>query len=170
MDESGRRGTTRRTFLIGGAAVGGAAVGGAALGVGLEFGTHSQPVRPKRPSAPPALVAAADAERALLADLDATTGGAPAVRDVIRQIRADHAAHLQALAGLAATYPGFAPARASGTTNSAAGQARTKAQLRDAEQAASDEAARRAGVLVGAAAALLASIAACEATHAELLA
>jgi hypothetical protein len=115
-----------------------------------------------RPEPPGVLVAAAAAERALLADLTATTGGTAEVRVLLAQAAADHRAHLAALTGLLAAYRSMAPAAARGTP-------RTRAQLRSAERAASTAAARRAERLTGPTAALLASIAACEASHAELL-
>jgi hypothetical protein len=84
---------------------------------------------------------------------------------LVEQLRADHAAHLRALRRLLATYPS-AP-----KTPSSPGpaQPRTLGQLRGVEHQAAVDAAKRASALDGAAAALLASIAACEATHAELL-
>lgn len=116
-------------------------------------------------AAPAALVAAFVAERALLADLAATTGGAPHVRRAIAQIRADHEAHLAALHKvlLSVTQEPVSqpvPVR---------GRPRTRRELRDAERSAASAAAQHAAALDGPAAALLASIAACEATHAELL-
>jgi hypothetical protein len=85
---------------------------------------------------------------------------------VIAQARADHAAHLHALRRVQASLPKPAhrPAR-----QKVHGTPRTQAQLRAAETAASVTAAKRAAGLDGAVAVLLASIAACEATHAELL-
>lgn len=124
-----------------------------------------------QPTLPPAdVVAALESERTLIADLDATTGGSGKVRQVIKQARADHAAHLRALRELVATYDA-APATKSapGSSTSAPGTPRTRAQLRLAEQRAATTAAQRAAAVDGPNAALLASIAACEATHAELL-
>ena len=104
------------------------------------------------------------AERALIADLDATTGGTPAVRTVITQARADHAAHLRVLRSLAATYD-----RPPGPSPSPRARPRTLAQLHDAESAAATAAAARAARYPHPdGAALLASIAACESTHAAL--
>lgn len=161
-----RRGPSRRWLLVSGAAV---AVGGAA-GVAAELVQRRVDAPADRP--PQELVAALAAERALIADLDATTGGMPAVRRVVRQARANHAAHLQTLRELVATYSGAASESASPSagTPTARGIPRTRAQLRAAEQRASSSAAARAARLDGAHAALLASIAACEATHADLLA
>ena len=154
-------GTTRRWFLAGGLAVVLGAGGGAI--VELVGNPKHRPAPP--PPAPRALLAAVDAERALIADLDATTGGPPAVRRVIVAARADHAAHLHALTALATRYRRVAP----GERRRHRGSPRTLAQLRTAEQHASAAAARRARTVDGGSAALLASIAACEATHAELL-
>jgi hypothetical protein len=164
-----QRGTSRRWFLAGGAA----ALVGAGAGVAAGLWTDETPSRPRRPAPPQVLIAAAAAERALLADLDATTGGTPAVRSVIRQVRADHAAHLGALLGLLATYPapaGDRPSAALGSASAPPGAPRTRAALRDAERRAAAAAAARADRLTGGHAALLASIAAAEATHADLLA
>jgi hypothetical protein len=139
---------------------------GAGAGAGAEYLHKRSPTRP--PPAPGALTAAAAAERALIADLDATTGGAPEVRRFIVQARADHTAHLAALTALLASYR--APAGSPSTSAPARpGTARTLAQLRAAEQRASATAAGHAAALRDAQAALLASISACEAGHAELL-
>jgi hypothetical protein len=161
QDGTAKGATSRRWFLAGGVA----AVLGAGAGVAAEFVHDRHDVTPP-PSPPPALKAAAEAERTLIADLDATTGGAPVVRRVIVQARADHAAHLAALSALLAAYrqpsPSVSPSAPPGTP-------RTLAQLRAAETKAAAAAARHADALRGKQAALLASIAACEATHAELL-
>lgn len=158
---SADRGTSRRWFLAGAAAV---LLGGGA-GVAAEFVHTRHPAAPPSPPGPPAaLSAAAVAERRLIADLDATTGGTPAVRQIIVAARADHADHLAALEDLLATYPAPGPA-----PDRLPGKPRTRAQLRTAEQRASSAAARHAEALDGARAALLASISACEATHAELM-
>jgi hypothetical protein len=139
-------------------AAGGAAVlagGGAGVGVAL---TRPRPRPPAPPAAPAVLVEALAAERALLADLDASTDAAAAA------VRRDHAAHATVLQGaIAAT--GARPAPAATPT----GRARSRDELRAAEQAAAQAGAARASRASGAHAALLASIAACEASHAELL-
>ena len=148
---------TRRWILAGGLAI----LAGGGAGVGAAFLRH----RPKhRPPAPPELLlAAAEAERRLIADLVATTGGSAEVRVVIAQATANHRAHLAVLEGLLGHYapPSTAASRVPGTPL-------TKAQLRTAEQAASGTAAARALRLSGRESALFASIAACEASHAEL--
>lgn len=152
-------GTSRRWFLAGGAAV---LLGGGA-GVLAEVLHESSPA-PATP-APAELIAALDAERVLVAAVDAMPAGPHRMRALLAQLRADHAAHLAALRRLLATYP---PGR-SVHTHPGAAQARTLGQLRGVESRAAVDAAQRAAALDGAAAALLASIAACEATHAELL-
>jgi hypothetical protein len=151
----------RRWFLAGGVAL----LAGAGAGVGADLRRKDPVVRPPLPPRPPAaLVAAAHAERRLLADLRVTTGGPADVRAVVEQLKADHEAHLAALTALLARY------RAPSSTPAAGGTPRTPAQLRTAEQRAASTAAAHAEALHGPQAALLASIAACEATHAELLA
>jgi hypothetical protein len=163
MDESGRglhRSTTRRWFLAGGAAV---VIGGAG-GAIAELARSDEPTPPPEP--PAALLAAAEAERRLIADLDATTGGSPDVRSVLGAARRNHAAHLAALTALLDAYR--TPSEV-GSSAPSRGAPRTLAQLRAAEQRASHDAARHASALTGGQAALLASIAACEATHAALL-
>jgi hypothetical protein len=157
----------RRWFL----AAGGALVLGAGAGIGVAVLRPADRRRPPRPERPPAdliaaLNAAVLAERALLADLAATTGGSAAVRQVIVQARADHTAHLQALRGVQRSLP--RPERHP-PQHRLRGTPRTKAQLRSAETRAAHAAAKQAATLDGATSALLASIAACEATHAELL-
>jgi hypothetical protein len=156
-------GTSRRWFLAGGAAVLVAAGGG----VGADFLLHDRKADQPPPAPPDALIAAVDVERALIADLAATTGGSPPVRQVINQARADHAAHLRALRALLRDYR--TPSAAT-STPAPRGAPRTAAQLRAAEQRASATASRRAAALDGTMAALFASISACEATHAALLA
>src|SRR5690349_11543211 len=73
-------GTSRRWFLAGGVAV----VLGAGAGVLAEVLSEDEP--PALVAPPAALVAAIEAERTLLADLDATTGGGHAVRQAIAQV------------------------------------------------------------------------------------
>lgn len=150
---------SRRWFLVGGVAL--VAAGGAgALAEWLGENTSPGP-----PRAPATLVAALQAERALIADLDATTGGSPAVRRVIGQARADHAEHLRILRRLLDQYS--APSGADRSRRR--GKPRTLTELHQAELAAGAAAARHAAALEGPTAALLASIAACEVSHAELL-
>jgi hypothetical protein len=167
MERSGRHAAppparTRR-WVLGWSLAGSAAlIAGGGAGVAAEI--LREPSARQRPRPPRALVDAAAAERRLLADLTATTGGSAEVRQLVRAVAADHRAHLVALESLLAAYR--AP---SGPSSVPSGVPLTKAQLRDAESGAASAAARRAAGLSGAPAALLASIAACETTHAELL-
>jgi hypothetical protein len=168
------RGPSRRWFL----AVGAAGLLGAGGGVlaGLQTARRAPTPPPPPPPRPPqALLAAAEAERALIADLDATTGGVPDLRRVIAQVRDDHAAHLRALVALLGQFE-HVPVRERRRRHVPArkhrrprGTPRTLAQLRAAERRAATAAAEHASALDGGYAALLASVAACEATHAELL-
>ncbi len=155
-------GVSRRGLLLGGAVV------VAAAGGGVAAGALRPKAKPDRPTGrPPAdLVAALDSERLLIAAIDATTGGSSAVRIALRQIRADHVAHRVALQAAVDTYPD-APASTPPASPGAVA-ALTVAGLRAAEEQASAHAATRATRLTGRQAAVLASIAACESTHAEL--
>ena len=164
-DGDRRRGASRRALLAGGAAVLIAGAGGGLAGV---LATPRRRPAPE-PAAPPALLAALEQERALLATLGAAAPGT-APHDVLHQIRSDHLAHLDALRGAVAEaiYPAAHIPTPSGTPSRHRRAGRN--ELRAAEQAAATAGGRRAERLHGAVAALLASIAACEATHAELLA
>lgn len=160
---------TRRGFLLGsGIVVAAAAGGGVALGLSTSSG-HEGHDDPFIAHVPAELIAARDAESALLATLDATIAGArPATVRLLRAIRADHAAHVAAIRSSIATaaYPATVP-RPSSTP--ASGRPASGPALRAAESRAARAAAARAARLTGAPAALLASIAASEAAHAELL-
>jgi hypothetical protein len=161
---------SRRGFVVAGAVAVLAAAGGVAAG----RDTGSQAATPPFAVAH-ALTDAAEAERALLEQVDAALARATGPRRAqLRQIRADHVAHLTAIkASIAdALYPATPPAAASGSTSPSSSPARARvsvAQVRAGEQQASRAAAARAAQLTGRPAVLLASIAAAEATHAELL-
>jgi hypothetical protein len=86
---------------------------------------------------------------------------------MLGQLRADHVAHRDAL--LAALDEALGATSPRPTAAPPAAGSLTRAELRVAEQAASAQAAAHAAQLAGRDAALLASIAACEAGHAELL-
>ena len=149
-------------------------VAGAGAGVGVEFWRDRPKAAAPRRHAPAALRAALAAEHELIAGLDASLPAAGSAAAALRQLRADHAAHARALAAAVAE-AGGAPAGATTAASGSAGTsppppARSVAQLRQAETDASRRAAERAGALSGRDATLLASIAACEASHAELLA
>lgn len=153
-----------------------AAAGGAAGGLLPDH----RPA-PPHPNPPPAeLLAAAERERALIADLDATTGGTPALREVLLRARADHAAHLATFRQLLDAYdgPGNTPTTSPGTavpspapsgSRQTRGTPRTAAQLRAAEEGAAALAARAAAATTGRVAVLLASVSASESSHAALI-
>jgi hypothetical protein len=148
-----------RRFVLGTAAL---VLLGAGGGVGWSFWrTRSHTPR----VAPPALIAAARAERALLAAVDADLTAHPDRAALLRQIRADHAAHAAALDAAIADHVGRRP-----TTSTPAPTQPAGGTLLTAERSAATAAARRAGQLTGRDAVLLASIAACEAGHAAVLA
>ncbi len=121
-----------------------------------------------RPSRPTALLALVAAEHDLLAAYDATLARHPALLPRLAALRADHAAHLDALAAVARVRAGTPlPANTPANLPGVAGAA--LAALRAAEAAA----AARTGAACLAApatqAALLGSIAACESAHRLLL-
>lgn len=160
---------SRRTFLVAsGAVVAAAAGGGVALGLtsGDDSSTAPLPTHAPAPGALDDLAAAVAAERALLAGtagaLRSATG---ARRAALRAVHTDHAAHLAALRSAMRdlAYPNSVPPRLR-RNHPVAAQWGPAAESRAARVAAG-----RALRLDGAASALLASIAACEATHAELL-
>ena len=148
---------TRRALL-------GAGVVVAAGGVGAALAGLRPRRRPPVPPAPPGQLSGALArEQSLVAHLDAVLPARPE----LRQVRDDHAAHAAALRQAIARYPAPAP-----SDISSAGPppvAGTTTQLRAAELAAAQAAAAESATLAGVDAALLASISASEATHAELL-
>lgn len=156
------RGVSRRGLLLGGAAVIVAGGGGVAAGALRPLARHERSGRP-----PAELVAALAAERALIAAIDATTGGDVSVRTALHQIRADHVAHHVALQAAVDAYP--QPPAGAGPSRSGPVDALDVAGLRGAEQRACARATTRASRLAGPDAALLASIAACEASHVVLL-
>src|SRR5690242_9563617 len=165
---------SRRGFVAVGVLAVAAAGGGVWLATSADDGNGG--------SAPPSvsreLPAAAAAERDLVATVDAALKHAHgAHRGALQTVRADHLAHLKAIeAAIAdALYPNApssaaasASASASSSTSPGAGKVRI-ADVRAAGQRAAGAGSDRAARLTGRAAVLLASIAACEATHAELL-
>jgi hypothetical protein len=131
---------------------------------------------PNGPAPAAELASALARERALLtqlAGLIAATLPTDPGQSVLTVIRADHQAHADTISALI-TESGAHPAPASTSTGSPSGSAgspaATLASHKVAEQAASDAAAADAVRAHGAAAVLLASIAACEAGHVELIA
>jgi hypothetical protein len=163
QSEPARRSETpsRRGVLVGGA------LGVVAAGVGISVAVATKP-EPARDdvTAPSHLLAALAAEHALLASIDAIVHPSAALRPMLRQLRADHAAHRAALHAAIARTGSLAELTPSSSRRPAPP---SKAELRAAEQHAAARSARLALLLHGSDAVLLASIAACEATHAELL-
>lgn len=154
---------TRRWVLAG---LGGLVLGGGAgVGAGVLRTRHRKPRL--LPPPPAALDDALAAERRLIAAIDASLPAHPDLRRALTEIRRNHAAHAAAVQNALRAYR---PTPA-GATSPSAGRpaALDRPALRAAETAAGRAAARRAAALDGADATLLASIAACEATHAELL-
>jgi hypothetical protein len=147
---------TRRAVLWSGLGVA-AAAGGAVAGVLLP----AHPAGPRTQPPQPLLDALAAEQRLVAMHRAAVTD--PSLREPMALARADHLAHVQAIHAMLAA---FAPAAA---VSSPAPGAATRETLRAAETQAASAAATRAAALTGRAAPVLASIAACEATHAELL-
>jgi hypothetical protein len=152
----GGSGVTRRGLLLGGS--GALVAAGAGAGLATWRPLHAAP-----PPPPPVLLAAWNRERTLLAGLAGWSAGDGGARSVVDAVVADHQAHEQALAALLRAYRATpaAPVPGAGAVPSS--------QLKAAESAAAAAAAREALGLTGIAAALLASISACESTHASLL-
>lgn len=159
-------GPSRRAFL---GAAGLVALVGAGGGAAAEVLRRGAPV-PGSPRPPDALVAAIAAERERVQLLDAALAAPapPAPAALLSEIRANHLAHEQALRSLLPR-PATAGAAPSASA-SPAGPAPDRAALARSEATAATDTAGRALSLAGGAAALLASIAACEATHAQVLA
>lgn len=155
----GHRPVSRRGVLV----VGVAALLGA--GGGLTAGLL-RPLHPQhsRKPAPQDLVDALAAERLLLARVEPKPGQTAALRAVYDVVHADHQAHITALEAALQDYAPQRPVPAPVVPH-----APTRELQRAAEAAAATAAARRAARLSGRDAALLASIAACEASHAEVL-
>ncbi|HJQ43693.1 MAG TPA: hypothetical protein VJ831_11455 [Jatrophihabitantaceae bacterium] len=151
---------TRRGILLG--ATGVVLAAGAGTGAGYLRQLRDEPDT----RAPPDLLAALASERALTRQLDAAIRRDRTQRQLLTPIRADHQAHADAIAAAIREVTGRA---APADTGRAARTAPSRAVLRSAEQTAATRTALRAGRLDGRAATLLASIAACEASHAEVL-
>jgi hypothetical protein len=178
---------TRRTLLAAAAVV--LAGGGGSVAAALTRRTPStmNPPTPV-PTVTPRdqqLAEAVDRERMLIASIDAALVADPALHPQLDNIRADHVAHLDAITAAVGTAldrpspltnPSHPTASGSSTSPGSAtspgsptSQAPTVAELRSAEQSANQAAATASAMLLGADAVLLASIAACEAGHSELL-
>jgi hypothetical protein len=155
---------SRRGFLI----VGGLAV--LAAGGGVAWALRDDATKSAAP--PTALLdqlgAARTSEYALIVALQVALRRPGSSASMLRQLHSDHVAHATAIEGLIAdeTYPVKA---SQGPVSVYVPKRVPLAEVRSAESAAARTAAARAANLPARAAVLLASIAACEATHAELL-
>ncbi|WP_412745137.1 hypothetical protein [Krasilnikovia sp. MM14-A1004] len=149
-------GYTRRRLL--GVTAGAALAVGAPAGCGL-FGDDPEPARPDplQPVLDEALRLAAGYDRAALTQ--------PALGKRLAPLAADHRAHAAALAPVI----GAAPASAAPSASADAGAAPTLDALRRAEQQAQRTAAAACRETSADRAALVGSIAACRAAHAEAL-
>jgi hypothetical protein len=168
-DSPGRAASRRSVLIGGGIAVLAAAGGGIALGVATTPAAGEHPSTAAR--VPAELAAAVAAETELIAGIDSVLGTARAhTKRALRDIRADHVAHLAALRAsiIDNIYPLATPSASA--SPAAPSPAAPTPDVRAAELRASRAAAARAGRLSGRDAALLAGIAASEASHAELLA
>ena len=156
---------SRRAWLGSAGVIAAAAAGGALVAL-----VRPDPVSGHPPGAPDWLPAALAREQQLLDDLDAATRADPSLGVRLALLRADHTAHLQVLQVLSSRYgPTPAAGNGSSATTSAPAPAGGIAGLRRAELAASRATAAATLTAAGGDAGLLASIAACEATHAAVL-
>jgi hypothetical protein len=165
MTSTHRPTTSRRGFLLGT----GLAVLGAGGGIAVGALVDRSPDEVEVPN-PQVLLAAAQSERELIAGIDETLATAPKhpSAELLRVVRANHQAHLVALHAAVAVVVGTTSSGVS-TPPPRSGRELSPEQFRILEAAAARAAAARALTLTGRDAALLASISACEATHAELL-
>jgi hypothetical protein len=166
---------TRRALLASGAAL---IVGGAA-GVAFQISGSAIDGTPVQPAPPPELVAAAASESALLSAIDGALAHDPSLRSLLAGVRADHVAHQAVLRAALGAYARTAGVSTAANASPSASLAPTmptptptqlsRNQLRALELKAAATASRHARALSGPDAAVLASISACEASHAELL-
>lgn len=155
---------SRRAWLGCAGVVTAAAAGGVIVAVARPDTVSGHP-----PGPPDWLPDALAREQQLLAGIAAAGRTDATLRIRLAPLRADHLAHLQVLQALAARYPRSAASSGSSPTPPAPNSAGV-AGVRVAELAASRATAAAALTAAGSNAGLLASIAACEATHAEILA
>ena len=160
---------TRRRLLAG-MGVLAAAAGGAAIGVLTASSNDDDSAQRSTPAPrPPApLVSALDRERTLLTTVQAAAADA-ALASLTGPLVADHTAHEATLSGLLATYPTPSASSSSSASPAPTDTPTSVASLRAAEGAAAEEAAAESAAATGALAAVLASISACEASHAAWL-
>jgi hypothetical protein len=161
-------------FSLAGVAVVSAAGIGSAIAALAELparhrtGAGSVAITPSPQTVTPAALLTALAREKQLITRTALARTARPDDPVLPALLTDHQAHAAAIeAAMAASLPTRATASPSASASAAAP---TSGQLKADEQAAHDAAAAESATLHGAAAVLLASIAACEAGHVELLA
>jgi hypothetical protein len=157
---------TRRRWLAG-VGVLAAAAGGAAIGALTASSGDGDSATP-RPGPPAPLLSALDRERTLLAAVQAAAENA-ALASVTGPLVADHREHEATLGGLLATYPRPSASASESLSAPPPAAPTSVATLRQAEGAAAEEAAAESAAAHGALAAVLASISACEASHAAWL-
>ncbi|GAA1681620.1 hypothetical protein GCM10009765_33470 [Fodinicola feengrottensis] len=149
-------------------------------GTGLVAGCTGEPAAPAAPDpVTTALTSLLKAEQALLAGYDSAIGGHSSLADQLAGVRADHAAHVKALAALLARRdpdpdPSPSPSGQHGSVTpdgSLAGGSSSSARQTLAGLEKQQTTAAVAGCLIAAdaEAALLASLAAAEASHLEVL-
>jgi hypothetical protein len=158
---------SRRAWLGSAGLLAAAAAGGALVALIRPDAVSGHP-----PGAPGWLPAALAREQQLLHGIDAAIRADPTLGVRLTPLRADHTAHLQLLQGLSSRY-GPTPAGGSGSSATRPTPTPTPtgvAGVLRAELAASRATAAAALTAAGGDAGLLASIAACEATHAVVLA
>lgn len=161
---------TRRSLL---AAVGGVLVT-APTGCTLLHGESASPQASTSPPPPDPIVPLLGAESALLAQYDAALARHPQLAGRIGPVRADHAAHLDALRDIVKSpvenpSTGATPSPSATPMATSATAAAALAALRAAESAAARRLAAACLTAPPARAALLGSIAACESAHQVLL-
>jgi hypothetical protein len=152
-----RAGHSRRRVLAG-------AAGAAAVAVAGGCGLFDDDEKPKPPDALQPLLTEA---LTLAAGLDAAALAQPGLAQRLTPLAADHRAHAAELSRvIGAPAPSAAPSASSPAVGDATALVK---QLRSAEQAAARNAATACGTAPANRAALVGSIAACRASHAEAL-
>jgi hypothetical protein len=159
----GLPGRSRRAVLGG--------LAGAVVGAALA-GCWPKSNKPAAPPSPHPLTAAVAGTQALVDRYQATVAGYPDLAERLQPLLTDHRAHLDALReAMGVPSPSASPTAsgASASPSDAADQDGALAALKDAEQAAQKEAVTACLAAAAGYAPLLGSIAACRATHVEVL-
>ena len=124
---------------------------------------------PDRPSSPDPLQPVLDEAVALAAAYDRAAVGLPDLATRLTPLGADHRAHIAELSRVIGRAVPSASSEASATPGTASDPKAALAELRKAEQSAQRTAAAACRTAPAARTALVGSIAACRATHAEAL-